>query len=116
MTAHVDVTRSAPESVLDHSVDHLLIGELYSATHSVDVVGCVRHRLLAARYYYLSIPGFDCLRREHHCLETGAAHLVDRYGRDSCRKTSLQGRLTSRCLTCSALDDVTHDDFVHIIG
>ena len=83
------------------------------AAHPVDVVHGVGHGLHPAGDDALLVPRADRLRGEHHGLEAGAAHLVDRECRDGAGESRVDRGLAGGCLPHPALQHVPHDDFVH---
>src|SRR5689334_20845173 len=98
VAAHVDVTCSAPESILDHAVDHLLIAELGAVPHTIDIVRSIRHRLLTAGDDHLLVTRLDRLAGEHHGLEPRAANLVNGECADARGNSCLEQCLASWCL------------------
>ena len=61
----------------------LVVGmvDLLAGAHAVEQVGHPRHVLGAARNHDIGVVALDGLGSQHHGLETGSAHLVDRDGR-----------------------------------
>ena len=116
VSAHVHITKGAPESVLDHSVDELLVAELHAVAHAIDIVWRIGHRLLAACNDDLRVASPNRLGGEHYRLEARAADLVDGEGGDGRGESRFQCCLTSRRLPDATLDHVAHDDFVDLIG
>ena len=57
-------------------------------------------------------PTLDGLVGEHHRLQPGAAHLVDRQRGDMIRQAAVERRLPRRILAEPGADDVAHDAFV----
>src|SRR6266513_783556 len=105
MSAHVDVAQRAPEAILDHPVDHLLIAELHAVAHAIYVVRRIRHRLLSTGDHNLPVAG----------LEPGSADLLDGH-RGYCRRNSrLDRSLTRGRLSDAALDDVAEDDLLDVV-
>ena len=113
MAAHVHATARAPQPVLDHAVDHLLVAELHAIAHAIHIERRVRHRLHSTGDDDFRVPRLDRLRGKHHGLEARAAHLVDGDRAHRGRDTGLEHCLPRRRLPDAALQHVAHDDFVH---
>ena len=97
---------------MDHPVHHGLIARLDAQAHAVHVVRRAGHCLLPARDDALRVARANCLRRQHHCLESGSAHLVDSHGGNGAGKAGVDHRLARWSLTRTALHDLTHDHVV----
>ena len=109
---HVDVLEGAPQPVVDHRVDDLAVAEAESFADARQQVRAVAHGLHAARDHDVDVAGGDPLRRQHHGLQAGAAHLVDRERRDMVRQSAAKRRLPCGILPEPRADDVPHDAFV----
>jgi len=114
VATHVAVAEAAPQAVADDAVHQILVAELHAAAQAEQVVRRARHALLAARHHDLVVAGLDGLGREHHRLETRAAHLVDRQRGNLTRQARMNGGLARRRLPRAALHHVPHDHFVDV--
>ena len=73
----------------------------------------IAHALLPASNQHLRIARLDGLSSQHHGLESGATHLVDRHGRGRCGHARLQHGLAPGSLTRTALQHMPHDHLLH---
>ena len=79
-------------------------------------VRAVAHRLHAAGDDDVDVAERDALRGEHHGLEAGAAHLVDRQRRHAGIETAAERRLPRGRLAEPGADDVAEDALVDGAG
>ncbi|MNX55766.1 hypothetical protein D3C86_865390 [compost metagenome] len=114
--AHVIVVEGIGEAIMDHRVDHLNgshAGAPAGVGHEVRGRGHVLH---AAGDDDVGVSEQDGLDAEVHRLEARTADLVDGEGGHFGGDSPLDGGLTGRALAETGLQDVAHDDFVHLIG
>src|SRR5205814_4579150 len=81
--AHMAVLEGAPQAVVDHGIDRLLVAVLPTRASAEEQVRGAAHALLPAGDDEVGVAGADRLGRQHHCLEAAAAHLVDRHRGDA---------------------------------
>ena len=110
--AHVALLERAPEAVVDHRVDDLAVAHAQAVAHARQQVRAVAHRLHAAGDGDVDVADADALVREHHRLQSRAAHLVDRQRRDVIGQAAVQRRLPRGVLAEPGGHDVAHDAFV----
>ncbi len=110
--AHVPVLEGAPQAVVDHGIDGLLVAVFPAAADIEQKEGCPAHAFHATRDDDFRIAGTDSLGGQHDRLEPGAAHLVDREGGNGIRQICLEGRLAGRVLPHSRLNHVAENDLL----
>ena len=87
---HRHILEGAPQPVVDHGIDRLLIAVLPARAYTEEQVGRPAHALHAAGQDQVGVAGADGLGRQHDRLEAGAAHLVHRHRRDGVGQPRLQ--------------------------
>ena len=93
-------------------VEQLAVPHAKTLTRPLEQIRRATHRLHPAGDGYLDVPGGDALGGQHHRLQSGAAHLVDREGGHAVRQPAAQRCLPRRCLPEPGGDDVAHDALV----
>jgi len=80
--AHVEIVVHIPEAVLDHGIGQLAVPQPVTGARLVQQIRRIAHALHAPGHHDIGIADHDRLRRQHHRLQAGAAHLVDGHAGD----------------------------------
>ena len=113
--AHVPVLEGAPQAVVDHGVDDLLVAVLPAGPGAEQQIGRLAHAFHAAGDDQVGVAGPDGLGRQHDRLEARAAHLVDREGGDGVGSPALRAACragfwpTPACSTLPMMTSSTRD-------
>jgi hypothetical protein len=109
---HVRVAERAPESILNHDIDQLIV------THS-DPPPAVRqhvrrfaHVFHASGHDAIGISGLDRLGRHNYGFHPRSADFIDGCRRDVLTDAGSDSGLACRILSQACLQDVSHDYFV----
>jgi len=113
---HVALLERAPQAIVDHRIDERAVAHAQPLANSREQVRGVAHGFHAAGDGDVDVAGGNALRREHHRLQAGAAHLVDRHRRDVIGQAAVERRLPRRVLSFAGGDHVAHDALVHGAG
>src|SRR5579864_8971487 len=97
--AHMNVFKSAPETIMYNGIDHLGITHAIAGARLGQQVGRITHTLHAPGHERLGIPSANSLGREHNSLESRATDFVDSKGRKIVGQTSMNSRLARRSLS-----------------
>lgn len=113
--AHVLALVCVGETVLQDTVDELLVAELGAVAHVGEVVGHVGHALGAASDDDIGVAAHDGLGSEGNGLDGGSADLVDG-GRDGgLREAGVDGALSGGVLAQVGLEDVAEEDLLDLL-
>src|SRR5438105_12012832 len=112
--AHVPAFERAPQPVMDHGVDGLLVTVFPAAARAKEEIWRLTHAFHAAGHEHVRVPRPDRLGGEHDGFETRTAHLVDRDGRGGVRKACLERSVARGILADARLQNVPHDHFVYL--
>src|ERR1700758_5472647 len=112
--AHVVAVESIPDAIADHLVDELGVTHL-DPVAQVDAVRRLAHALLPAGDHDLGIAIADRLITERHGTQPRATELINAIGRYLERDPSGDGGLPRRILALAGGEDLTHDDFRHVL-
>ena len=104
------------QPVVHHGVDQHPVAEPVAGTGPGEQVGRLRHRLHPARHHDLRVTGPDHLIGQVDGVQPREAHLVDGVGRHRQGDPGLDGRLPGGNLTLAGLEDLAHEDVVHLVG
>ena len=113
--AHVMLLESAPESVVDHRVNQLLVTVAEPLARPRQQEGRVAHRLHPASDDDLSVAQLQRLSPLDDGLEPRTADFVDRDRRDGGRQPAVNGRLPRWGLAEPGLNHAAQHDFVNFI-
>jgi hypothetical protein len=112
----VNLTIDVPQAVANHAVDELDVAHASAGAGGVVVVRGIGHALHATHHHHLRIAAGNRLSAGDHCLEAGAADLVDGGTGHRVGQPSEDRRLSGGGLSDTALKDATEEDLVHLLG
>lgn len=104
------------KTILQHTVDELLVAELGAVAHVGEVVRDVGHALSTASDNDLSVTSHDGLGSESDGLDGRGADLVDGGSDSGLRETGVDGALSGGVLAETSLEDVAKDDLLDLFG
>jgi hypothetical protein len=113
---HVLAVVCVGETVLQQTVDELLVAELGAVAHVGEVVRDVGHALGTASDDNLSVAAHDGLGSEGDGLDRRGADLVDGGGHGGLGEASLDGALSGGVLAYIGLEDVAEEDLLDLFG
>ena len=79
-------------------------------------IGRIGHAFHSARYDDFRIAGLNALRRKTDSFQAGAANLIDGHRCDVRQQACVKSSLARRILAEAGGDNVSHDDFVDLLG
>lgn len=112
---HVLALVCVGETVLQDTINELLVAELGAVAHVGEVVGHVGHALGTASNDNVGIAADDGLGSEGDSLDGGGADLVDGGSDSGLRETGVDGALSGGVLAKVGLEDVAEEDLLDLL-
>mmetsp|Transcript_140176 Transcript_140176/g.349355 ORF Transcript_140176/g.349355 Transcript_140176/m.349355 type:complete len:409 (-) Transcript_140176:205-1431(-) len=112
-TAHVLVTISIPQAVVNKAIKELGLPKSHAGAHGREVMRDIRHGLEATSKHDLSAAQRDCVSSKHDGLHAGGANLVDRSCWDGVRKPCEDDCLCCWRLAHTGSHDITKEGLVN---
>ena len=113
--AHVGRVVHVGQPVQQHAVLDFDVAKL-GAIASLEVVGHHAHVLHASRHHHMGVTQCDGLGTQGDGLHSAGANLVHGGAWDVVPHTCTQGSLPRRRLTCTGLEHLAHEHFLHRRG
>ena len=109
------VGERAPETVLDHVIDHFAVAHAITVARLREQVRRGRHPLHPPGEHDVRITQNDRLRRKSNGLKTRPADLVDRGRRNGIWNARRNSSLPRRVHTQPGGQHVAHDHLIHLV-